>query len=329
MKKLIFLSLALPILATGISKAQFNYNVTVSKDAYQPLTNGTSLNDTTIWDDEFYKLPLGFNIDIDGITTNRIVIESMIGFATDSAGLANAFMVTDLDLYDRGNAGDSVSRSPVRYELTGTPGNRIMKYEVSNAGIYEEYDLYSTNNDTVNYQVWLYEGSNVIEFRFGPSNISHYSDYYFLTGQPMMGFIKEIFIGTSNFKAFYYFTGSYNSPVTDSAKQGTGFNAGMNIHPPDSTVYRFTPKPVGIGSTIAMLSELQLISNTGNNFISLNSPYNTLLEYKIVSLNGSTLQTGVIHTGINKLDISSLPYGMHILAVSGTGGINMFRIHKY
>ncbi len=330
MKKLILLSFALPLLASTASNAQFNYNITVSKDAYQPLANGISLNDTTRWDDEFYMLPLGFTMDIDGKTTNRISVESMTGFSSDSFGNVNAFMITDLDLYDRGNVtGDSVTRSPVRYELSGAPGNRVMKLEVANAGIYEEDDLYGTNNDSVNFQAWFYEGTNVIEFRFGPSNISHYSDYYYLTGEPMMGFIKNITIGTTNFDAFYYFTGSYLSPVIDSAKAGTGFNAGMNIHPPDSTVFRFTPKPVGIGGTIAMLSELQLLSNTGNSFISINSPYSTPLDYKIVSMAGATVQSGIINPGMNKPDISSLSYGMHILVVSGLDGMKAFRINKY
>lgn len=327
MKKLILLSLS--CLSAIVSVAQFNYNLTVTKDAYQPLANGTSLNDTTIWDDEFYMLPLGFTMNVDGKTTNRISVESMVGLSTDSFGPVNAFMVTDLDLFDRGNAGDSVSRSPVTYQLTGTPGSRIMKLEVANAAIYEEYDLYGTNDDSVNFQVWFYEGTDVIEFRFGPSNISHYSDYYYLTGEPMMGFIKNITIGTSNFDAFYYFTGNYLSPVIDSAKAGTGFKAGLNMHPPDSTVIRFTPVPVGIGGTIAMLSDLQLLSNTGNSFISLNSPYNQPLDYKIVSLNGAAVQSGSIATGMNKLDISSLTYGMHVLLVSCSDGIKSFRINKY
>lgn len=328
MKKLILL--LLPFMFSAIYvQAQFNYNLSVTKEAYQPLVNGTSLNDTTIWDDEFYLLPLGFTMDIDGKTTNRISIESMMGLSTDNFGLVHAFMVTDLDLQDRGNAGDSVTRSPVRYELTGSPGSRIMKLEVANAGIWEEYDLYGTNNDSVNFQAWFYEGTNVIELRFGPSNISHYSDYYYITGEPMMGFIKDITIGTSNFDAFYYFTGNYMSPVTDSAKAGTGFNGGLNMHPPDSTVFRFTPVPVGIGGAMALLSELQLLSNTGNSFISLNSPYNKPLDYKIVSMNGAAVQSGNIHPGMNKLDISHLAYGMHMLLVSSSDGMKAFRINKY
>lgn len=329
MGKAIFNALLLVALSFQTSFAQFNYKVTVTKEAYQPLAGGISLNDTVMWDDEFYRVPLGFTMDFDGDTTSQVIIESMIGFATDSVGYANAFMVTDLDLYDRGNAGDSVSLSPVRYEISGTPGNRIMKYEVANAGIYEEYDMYQTNNDSVNYQVWLYEGSNIVEIRFGPSNISHYSDYYFITGQPMMGFVKNIFLSTTNFDAFYYFTGNHMSPTIDSAKAGTGFNGGMDVHPPDSTVYRFTPLPVGIGNTINLLSELQMISNTGNSFIALNSPYTRHLDYKILSLNGAVIQTGAVKPGMNRLDISGLTPGMHVLVVATGDGLASFRINKY
>jgi len=328
MKRSVLATLLICFLFSGTIPAQFNYNLTVSKEAYQPLVNGTSLNDTVIWDDEFYKLPLGFTMNFDGKSTEVIQIESMMAFATDTAGWVHAFMATDLDLYDRGNAGDSVTRSPVRYELTGAPGHRIMKLEIANAGIYDEYDLYQTNNDSVNFQLWLHEGTDIVELRYGPSNISHYSDYYFITGLPMMGFIKNIMLGTQNFDAFYYFTGNPTAPAIDSAKTGTGFTAGLDIHPPDSTVYRFTPVPVGIGSVISMLGEVQLLSNTGNSFVALNNPHNSSFDYKILSVNGTVSQSGTINTGMNKIDISGITVGIHILVVSDKEGIRAFRINK-
>ena len=42
------------------------------------------------------------------------------------------------------------------------PGRRVLKIEWKNAGIYEEYYDDKVSNDYINFQLWLYEGTNDI-----------------------------------------------------------------------------------------------------------------------------------------------------------------------
>lgn len=310
-------------------RAQFNYTLSVQNQTYQPLTNGTSLNDTVIWDDELYTVPLGFTFNMDGKSMTQVFLADDNYVVSDTAGNVNVFFFTDMDLYDRGNVSGMVTQSPVRYELTGTAGNRILKMEIANAGIYEEDFIYGTNNDSVYIQVWLYEGSNIVEFRYGPSNISHYSDYFVNTGSPIFGYIKNISVSTTNLDVAYYFKGNYLAPNIDSTASLSGFSGGLNLYPPNGTVYRFTPKPVGVNSMVVGLEQISLAGNTVLNNVIINNSGNEYATYKIFSVNGTVVQnTGVITPGRNSVDISSLSAGMYMLQVSNNVGSRMFRINK-
>lgn len=309
--------------------AQFNYTLSVHNQTYQPLTNGTSLNDTVIWDDELYTIPIGFTFNMDGKAMTQAFLAEDNFVASDTAGNVNVFFFTDMDLYDRGNVSGMATQSPVRYELTGATGSRILKMEIANAGIYEEDFIYGTNNDSVYIQVWLYEGSNIVEFRYGPSNISHYSDYFVNTGSPIGGYIKNISVSTMNPDMAYYFKGNYLTPVIDSTPSLSGFVGGLNVYPINGTVYRFTPKPVGVNSVAAGLEQISLAGNTVLNNVIINNSGSEPATYKTFSLNGAMVQNaGVINPGKNSIDISNLSSGVYMLQVTNGTGSRMFRIHK-
>jgi hypothetical protein len=103
----------------------------------------------------------------------------------------------------------------------------------------------------------------------------------------------------------------------------------MNAYPTNGTVYRFTPIPSGIVKTAGTLPGLQLLSNVGHSQILLNNPNDGTLNYKIVAINGADLyNSGSLQKGINHIDISYLPQGMHILYIAGKDGTQSYRINK-
>lgn len=327
LKKLLLSALAIG--ATFSSFAQFNYTLSTRTDTYIPLTGGTSVNDTVIWDDELYSLPLGFEFEIEGKKNDTVFFISDNYITVDTVGLLNLFVITEVDILDRGSFDDSVSHSPIRYEVTGTTPNRIFKLEVANAGIFEEHDMYNTNEDSLNIQVWMYETSNIIELRYGSSQMRHPADYHYLTGSPLMGYMRGFNQFTGGLQKGYYLKGDPTAPTIDSTTNLITLVGGLNTFPVNGTVYRFTPKPTGIKDNAGTLDKLQLLSNTGTSNLLLKSPYGSELSYKVVAINGATLSnSGQIRQGVNNIDISNLPQGMHILYVSGSDGIQSFRINK-
>ena len=328
MQKRLLLSIV-ALIACFSAFAQFNYTVTVQNQTYTPLTGGISLNDTLRWDEDDFIAPLGFTFDIDGTTGDTVFLIAASYLAIDTTGTVNLFEITDLDLIDRGNINDTTSRSPIRYIVEGVTPNRIFKLEIANAGIYEEYDLYSTNNDSINMQVWLYETSNIIEFRYGPSKLSHPADYHFQTGSPTLGYYKGYNDNNGTLQMGYYLKGLVGAPYIDSFSLSQSPTGGLSSYPANGTVYRFTPKPAGIKDNACRLNKMILLSNSGTSELLLSNPYKGHYSYKIVSLNGAVISDSrKVGEGLNKIDISYLPQGMHILYVSGDEGVQAFRISR-
>ncbi len=327
MKKAIsFLLLAIPILTYG----QFNYTVNVFNGPYTPLTTGTVVSGGTMWDDEYHTAPIGFNFSLGQLQINTLSFTGGAFAASDTEGTVSGFFLTGADLYDRGNAGGSTALSPVRYELTGTAGSRIFKMEVYNAGFWDEYDLYTTNNDSVCFQIWLYEGTNVVELRFGPSKISHPADYFFLSsGNALLGYVKNIDFDNGNMDKMYYLTGTAAAYIIDSTTDLTSVSGGLNIHPANGTVFRFTPKPVNVNEVSKLLQGVDVVNTLSNNTITVKNNTTVTVQYRLISSNGTqTSINGKALQGNYQIDISNLPAGMYILQCYNADGMMHKRIVK-
>ncbi len=159
---------------------QFDYILTTSTDTYTNLVNATSVNNGQIWDEPQYFIFPGFPFEMLG--------HDILFFQFGGSGAAMVSPTADpqintilfpfeMDLIDRGTGG-SASQSPISMVTTGSAGNRITKIEFKNAGSYNEMADAGTLNMYINFQYWLYEGSNTIQFRFGPSMISDPDLFY-------------------------------------------------------------------------------------------------------------------------------------------------------
>lgn len=313
------------ILLIGLSavraQGQFNYAFSYYTQTYVPLTSGTVVN-TAPWDEEWYKMPIGFNFNMDGRLIDSLSIMSGNLVATDTADTINAFIAVSADLMDRNYDTGTISVSPIRYSLTGTTPNRIFKMEVYNAGFWDELDVYSTVNDSVSYQVWLYEASNIVELRYGPSSITHYSDYFYNDSSVAnVGFIKDIDWDGTYSKMFYYLDGNHANPTVDSTNDLMNpLNDGLDSIPPSGTVYRFTPVPASVHDISNALKLVKIYPSICQQDLYIEQNEKTELSYRIVSMNGAQLSRGTAQTGKNKIDIGDLPAGVYTIQMMSKAG---------
>jgi hypothetical protein len=159
----------------------FLYSLSVTTDDYTDLTNPIDVNNGEIWDDPEYTVPIGFPFTLNGHDLTHL---SFFGFGfllaapTSNPDIQVGVFPFEADLIDRGALEEIESLSPIGYQLEGAPGSRIFKLEIKNAGSY--YELADNDESTmfINLQLWLYEGSNKVEFRYGPMSIGDEAVFY-------------------------------------------------------------------------------------------------------------------------------------------------------
>jgi len=312
--------------------AQLPYIFSVSSQTYTPLSTSSTANAGAVWDgSSFYNFvaATGFTYLMDTCTNNYFCLGDVTNLEGDSVyntskTYRSFFMLLDADLVDRGFiSGTSVS--PLKYEIDGSAGHRIFKAEVANAGFYGESVISGTLNDYVNFQVWIYEDSGTVEFRYGPSSVTKPADYFYHGSGPEFAFFKDM-DRTDNAVA-YYLEGNPSSPtlkrVPISMGVGTISYNTLNSWPANGTVYRFGP-----GSTPDSASNVDNIENAGIKVyptickdkitIENKTPKNTI--YTVTSATGnSTSISGEIRNNIENIDLGRLAAGTYVLQLKING----------
>lgn len=319
------LAIFIGITAGFTAKAQMPYSLAVQNQAYQELTGTTSVNGTTIWDDDNYIIPLGFNFQFGGKTMTSLDLIGLSAMGTDTSGIMQMFSLIGTDLSDRGSLGSS-SKSPVRYTVTGAAGSKIFKLELFNAGFSDEMYTYNTLDDSLNLQLWLYEATNAIEIHFGSSKISHMADYFFFGG-PMIGYAKNMDIDQGDFDVMYALKGSPAAPTIDSVEKGSFNFPSLNAYPPSGTVYTFTPKPATAIKNI-MTDKITVYPTQCTDAIYIENDNVPDTYYQLLSLTGNVVKNGKVDNGRNKIDISNLTAGMYIVRLDNITGYEVKKVIK-
>jgi hypothetical protein len=253
MKKHFYIAAAAVLFVVLKTTAQpVAYAFTQTTATYADLTGATSANNGQLWDDPEIGIPLGFDFQFYSKTIDSVLLgyglggtvsDSLYGFLESE----RIIMPFEADLIDRGDlTGTSVS--PISYKLEGMPGSRVFKLEWNNAGFYNEGDSLNTLNDFVNFQLWLYEGSNVIEYRYGTSSIANAAVDFDNEAGPV--------VGLANFPTSqsYFLSGSLTTPTVSNTLTWLG---GV---PQNGTVYRFTPLATSTAET-DLMSQTTLFPN--------------------------------------------------------------------
>lgn len=172
MKKSFLLKIAYLLTATLILNIDINaqgvkrFDVTYSTGAaYTPLSSSATMVPFPVdWDEEVsppISMPFAFNYQ--NVPVTAFFIESYgsiyLNNYDEELGVGSITGI-NMDYESKG-------RGTVWYETVGTTGNRILKIEFRNVGRWSD----STGNDTLNFQVWMYEANSIIEYRAGYNNV--------------------------------------------------------------------------------------------------------------------------------------------------------------
>lgn len=336
MKKQFKLYLAMLIVAflnsTNVVSAQ-NYTLTTLSSPYADLTGATSLNNGVVWDDPEYTIPLGFSFTAFGVTFDSIGTafglggELVIGDPSDS-NLVHGFSPIYDDIMDRAydfanpNEGSPGSLSDLSYKTEGAVGNRIFKMQWKNVGFYDEIELDSISSDYINFQAWFYENGNIVEFRYGSSQILDPVACYDLDTGATVSYYS---LDTVNLgEDFYLVSGSPTAPTLYRVDSSQYFPV-LSGDIPSGTVYRFAPIPDGI-STVKPNSELQIYPNPSTQTIHIkNVELSKIRSIEVLNILGQ--KCADLKPDI-ELDIADLTPGIYTLKVLTEDRIYLTKLQK-
>lgn len=307
--------LALTIAATitiGTANAQNGFIFSKSTQAYTKLSGTTtSLTKGKPWtSDSTFEAPLGFNFNMGGTVLNKVTISAgnYVGFGQGTK--QSGFVLAGTGLMDRSILLGSARASHIRYQTTGTAPGRIFKLEVENAGFEDEYVENGELKDSISMQLWLYEGSNVAEFRYGNSAVNYFSTYF--GAQMMCGFLKNMDTATLTLEKFYLAHGTPSTASLDSTTTFLG-TKGLNAVPPSGTVFRFALKGSGANGITKVaagtLAEVYPTQCAGTLFIS--NTKSAALNYTVSDMWGRIIANGIAANGKSAVDVSRAAAGVY------------------
>lgn len=287
------------LLLLSLSIQAQNYTFSNLTGTYSDLTGTTSISNGEIWDDPEYDLVLPFSFTINGNTNSNFKVYDSYIVQQTTGTIFQAVASFATDLIDRGDGG-STSLSPISYKIDGVTGNRIAKIEFKNCGSFNDNSLAMF----VNFQIWLYEGTNIIEYRYGPSLVTDSVSFYGGDSGAIIG-ISGVDIN-DNFSNAHFLTGQASNPTlatTDVTITGT---------PAPNTVYRFTPTT--LNTTEISSSSVTLYPNPFNDYVVIEG-LKSNFSYDIYNVSGKLIQSNQDATSGTQIDTKSFESGIYILKI--------------
>ena len=224
------------LLFTGILISAFvanaqPYTFTQYTSTYADLPSPTVIS-TPFWDDfTVLTLPLPFTFNYFGTNFNTIYcMGGFDGFVYNGTGSGGTFGSFEIYSYDNAMT-DFNGTATISYLVTGSSPNRILKIQTLNANFDNDDDAL----DYANVQLWLYEGSNIVEMHYGPYSIINSATWPITTCPgPLVTIIKDA-------SSFVSLSGNAANPTASSSAASLCVTG----PPPNGKVYKFAPNGAG------------------------------------------------------------------------------------
>jgi hypothetical protein len=317
MKTIASLLIAFSFFALNLSAQTFPYEFTVLSDPYYDLTAPNSISNSDVWDDPFYITSTGFEVNLFDVITNTLGIISP-GSQVINLNEANPDTVQLLIPYmaDIMNANDSTAVSPISYQLEGPPGNAIFKLEWKNVGFYGEWDASNSYYNTTNFQIWIYQNSGIIEFRYGPNTIKSGSLIHFFGTGPLVLLGQNVSFDGSGWEGLWALGGNPQNPVITAIPSGQQplIQQCLTTEPESGTVYRFAPLSIHT-NTPSVERPLTAWPSPARDILHL--AINRDTEYRIYSMEGKLMRSSKALSDIEQLDISGWPAANYYIQSEG------------
>ena len=301
------------LLSVGISYGQNFYNFTTSQSAYTDLVAPTSLNNGQVWDfDEFGPVSIPFPFSIHGQAINQFLFsDDDFVFLTPNADLeeeTGVFYCSVSGAYIQDRTFSATSTSAISYKTEGQAGDRILKLEVKNAGLEDaESSGFDEDHFYLNFQVWLYERGNVIEYRYGNHNITDLEVLY-----------DEVYVGLYNMPYIFVLTGSTAQPDylefnLENNPPDDDFYPILDAFPTSGTVYRFAPASTAGVNTFSK-NAFTIFPNPTQADLHIVKTDGTA-AYEVYSILGSKVLSGTIDTTNSTINVANLDKGVYLIKI--------------
>jgi len=308
------------------------YSFVVQQAPYVALTGSTSLNAGQTWDDPDYEALIGFDFEFNGQTFNTITMggidsyggELMFGSIGDNSVFQH-IMPYAQDLVDGGYFDDTDSQSNLSYLTTGSAGSRIFTMEWNNVAFYNDK---TPNAIRINFQVRLHEGSNNMEFHYGPRtglDDSIIQDYIGI----VIGMSHDFDYNEYTFNPLWTFTGDPQAPTVQAFTDFNSFGVGEHLTttPGENTVYFFSTTPISVEE--AQLEAVRVYPSVVIETVNVILPGNDKAQLRILDNSGRLVSEQQIQPGFNSIPAGEWSSGVYIAVIQYGSEISSTRLVKY
>lgn len=330
------ISTILLLLLFVIAKSQNEYSFSVYNNPYEDIENGTSITNDLIWYDFSAQIPIGFNFELFGESISELYIHQNVAApniltpAENYVGTHPFIIPFGASIVDRAmddsfsNENEPGGQSNISYIVDGEMGSRIFKMEYNNIGFEEDIWQNGSSIDFVNFQLWFYEDSNVIEIHFGSSNITNFDVDFQEFGGPFIWLIPALSLdedgeGGPN-SAIYSLIGNAQNPELI---YGNELNS-LTGMPQNGTVYRFNPQSMNVSDVLSQ-DGIKVYPNPTTNHININTDI-IINQVVIVDSSGKIVET--IQNPSNVINLSTLKAGIYYITITYDGTQQTHKVIK-
>lgn len=302
MKKIYLLTLLVTIFSFTVN-AQ-HYGFTQSQQAYVAFDDGIVISPEE-WDDDGFLVDMPFSFQVFGEEVTSVILADVVTrFRDENENTVGDFLGFSADLISRGSFA-----SPISAKVEGDAPNQILKVQYKNAG----FAFDGSFLDYANFQLWIYEGTNVLEVRFGDCDVKSSDSWDGETG-PRIEIVRE------DFSAGISLKGNTKMPTVVLDKDLLNELEILTGAPDSGTVYTFTPRKHALA--VDLVSEdisINLYPNPLKNTLIIELDNEANADLLIVNSVGEEVMNRQALDGRVEINTSDLTPGVYFVKIiSGT-----------
>lgn len=328
MKRFLPFALAL-LISSGLVAQTFPYEFSVLTETYTDLEGSTSLNNGQVWDDPEYIIPIGFDFNFFGNTSSTLFMTGVGAgfFFPVETDFAHILFPYSSDIIDAGYANDE-SLSNISYITEGEPGSQIFKMEWNNCGFYNEVADLGVANNIVNLQMWLYEGSNDIEVRFGPNSIK--SDGLVHDGFLTTLFAEEVGMQQDTLTSVFALQGDPQAPNVFASEDINELftQTFLEEDPSNGTVYHFGSTFVSVEDEPAARENWLVWPSVVTDQLNIQIDNDSPVQFVLHNLAGQQVVDQQLQDRLSTISLAHLPAGIYMVRLQQDLSVQTYKIVK-